>query len=226
MKKTRRCAARALLAAVFIFAGPARADGFYMGMGFPGLINLGYSSPIQPGLNWRAEYGTGLNIHDDRSSSQGLWGSFAVKADRLSLLADWYPFNGQFRLVGGLNYNDIKGSLNASGRNGVLVNGKPQDLSNQTIEMQIKYQTFTPYMGLGWGSHQKPENPGLGFYSELGLSLGHFNFDVNAPGLKAAAPYGNTTLQTDLEVEFSKVRESTNKLKFLPNMAFGLVYRW
>ncbi|MEY2620739.1 MAG: hypothetical protein RIT26_559 [Pseudomonadota bacterium] len=226
MKKTRFGAVNALIFALMRVAGPANADSVYVGTGYPTLFNFGYAKPVQPGLNWRVEYATGLSIREDRTPSDDFNGPYAIKAHRLSLLADWYPFDGKFRLVGGVNYNDIKSSLNASGRSTFYVNSNLVDLTDKTLEMQIKYQPLTPYMGLGWGSHQKTENPGLGFYSELGLSLGHFNVDVNAPGLVGSTHNGYTLTQTDIDADAQKARDTANKLKLLPNLSLGLVYRW
>ena len=210
------------LGALWVHALSAQADGIYMGLGFPGLFNLGYAQAIDERWSWRAEYGFGLDEQTHRNTSDSINGNVQLKASRLGLLGEYAPFQGSFRLVSGLHYNDIQFAFSASGSGNAVINGHTVNLSNQSFEMQIKYPTLTPYIGVGWGQHRKTNETGLGLQSDFGISLGRFNTHVSAPGLVGTQGIS----QADLDAETQRTRSAISKLTFLPSFSTGLSYRW
>jgi len=94
-----------------------------------------------------------------------------------SLLLDWYPFNGVFRLTGGVFYNGNEVSLTGSPRRDTYLAGYevPAEYAHleylaDTVRVHgtVEFNTFSPYLGIGWNSNRE-RTPGWGIALELGV---------------------------------------------------------
>jgi hypothetical protein len=87
-----------------------------------------------------------------------------------SLLLDWHPFTNSFRLTAGayLNSNDVE--VEGTYRTGLIPSeyARYADLVDLAkIKGTVDYNTFAPYVGLGWTSNQS--NRGWGVSLDLGV---------------------------------------------------------
>ncbi len=211
-----------VLAALASLSGAVQAQDVYGGVGLPGLLTLGYAQPM--GSNWglRGEYAGGLDVSKD-GNQDGVNVTGTLKANRVGVFADWFPFEGGFRVVGGLTVNDIKASLNGSGGLSTI-NNKSVNLTGETFSVNISYPTTTPYIGIGYG-HQSSKDKGLGFYADLGVTIGTFSTDVSTSII--GKTFGtNTITQADVEAQTKTMRDSIGGLSVLPSISIGLNYRY
>lgn len=206
----------AVLAAV---GGASQAQDIYGGIGFPGLMTLGYAQPISSNWGVRGEYAGGLKISKD-GVQDGVPYTGTFKANRLGLFGDWFPFGGGFRLVGGVTANDMEFNLNAVGSGTATINGKTVPMNGQTFNVSVKYPSATPYIGIGYG-HQSSAEKGLGFYADLGVMIGSFTTSVNTSLVGQAG-----ITQADIDAQTQKARDSVSSLTIFPSVSMGIVYRY
>ena len=200
----------------------ANAAEVYGGVGFPG-ITLGYGQSLTSNVSVRGEYSGGLNL--SRSGTrEGVAFNGNVKASSIGLLADYYPVDGGgFRGTAGLTFNDIKGTLNSTGNNvTATINNKPVNLNGLIYNVDLKFPSVTPYLGVGYQS-KRSGVPGWGFLVDAGVMVGKFNTTVTQ-NVVGAGSGANSITQADVDAQTSKVRESVNKLSVLPKFTIGAVY--
>lgn len=207
------------LAAVAALGGSAQAQDIYGGIGAPGIYTLGYARPMGSSWGLRGEYAGGLSWSGSGSDS-GVDYNATVRASRAGLFADWFPFGGGFRLVGGITANDTKVDLNSLGTGTATINGKTVSMVGNYFNLHLKYPTATTYLGVGYG-HQALARKGLGFYADVGITLGSFSADVdtNLVGVSGIT-------QTDVDAQKQDMNDSLAGLKYLPSVSLGLVYRY
>lgn len=206
----------------------AQAQNIYGGVGAPGVLTLGYAMPMgkASGLSgdWglRGEFAGGISV--SRSVTEdGNTLSAKLSANRVGAFADWFPADSGFRLVGGLTFNDMKVSLNASATGDIEINGKTASLSGERFNITVKYPTTTPYLGIGWG-HRASKDKGLGFYADLGVTVGAFKATVDTSLVGKSADGGATTItQADVDAQIQDLRDALKKLSVVPSASVGLI---
>ena len=219
--------AYAALSASVLLSLPAVsfADQVYGGVGFPGLT-LGYATSLGADVGIRGELATGLNVsRDGQRDGVDFKGNF--KATVVSALADYYPMANGLRVTGGLNFNDVKFSLQSTGNNATAtINNKNINLNGETFSVEVKYPSATPYLGIGYGTRAAGQK-GWGFYADLGLSFGKFKTTVTTSvvGKPGVIP-GTTITQADVDRETQKIRDDLNKLSVFPKIAIGVSYNF
>ncbi|MEQ1658229.1 MAG: hypothetical protein ABL896_05575 [Hylemonella sp.] len=183
-------------------AGPAVAQNIYTELGLPGLYSLSGSLSLRgdstPGLNW------------NRSGSEGLVDTGAgLQANRARVYADWFPFGGGLRLVGGVNLTENRPDL---------VNAPVNGLAGSQNSLRLKYPNSSTYLGIGYGQHT-PSSKGLGFYADMGVSLSTLPADADTSqggGTSSAAGMEGWRTQTNGWLSF----------RYLPSVSLGLIYRY
>ena len=196
----------------------AQAQDLYGGLGLPGLYTLGYAHPVANSWGLRGEYASGLSWTGS-GTDNGVNYNASLKSSRAGLFADWFPFNGGFRFVGGITANDMKLDVNAQGTGTATINNKPVNMAGHYFNMNLKYPTATPYLGIGYG-HQVAAK-GLGFYADLGVVFGSFSADVSTD---LVGQSGIT--QADVDAQKQQMNDSLAGLKYLPSFSAGMVYRY
>ena len=223
----------ALFATLSIAAIGAQAQDAYIGLGAPGVLNIGYAAPMGAssllGGQWglRGEFAGGIAMSKS-VTEDGNTLTAKINANRLGAYADWFPSeNSGFRLVGGLTFNDIKFSLDAQATGSIDINGKTVDLTGQTFKVTIKYPQVAPYVGIGWG-HKASTEKGLGFFADVGMSIGKFKtqVDTSLVGATNTGTGGGTITQADVDAQVKDLRDALDKLPVLPSVSVGLVYRF
>ena len=209
--------------------GAAYADGappahdVYVDIGLPGLVGLGYAKPFSASWGLRTEYSGGINVSQD-GTTNGMAYSSSVKASQLGGFVDWFPFDNGFRLVAGITANDIKAGLVGNGSGTATINGKTVNMANEKFNVDIKFPSTSPYLGIGYG-HQKSNKPGLGFHADFGLMFGTFTADVST-SLVNKTFYGQTISQADIDKQTQDMRKSLASVNYLPRISMGLIYRF
>jgi hypothetical protein len=211
------------MAALAALGSAAQAQDIYLGLGLPGLYTLGYAHPVGSSWGLRGEYASGLS-KDVTGTDNGVSYTGSIKASRTAVFADWFPFNGGFRLVGGLTANDMQFNVNALGTGNATINGNTVSMVGNYFNVNLKYPTATPYFGVGYG-HQSLNTKGLGFYADVGVMFGSFTADVTT-NLVGKTGTGGTITQADVDAQKQTMNDSLGGLKILPSASVGLVYRY
>jgi hypothetical protein len=194
--------------------------GVYAGIGLPGLT-LGLAVPATDNLTIRADYTTVGNPTATRVES-GITYDARLKAERLGVFADWYPFGGRFRLTAGATSNDVNARLAATGVGKVVTIGSNSYTlqANDRFDATIGFPRSTPYLGIGWGHRGGPT--GLGFHADIGASIGRATVATAVSGNLSLAP----TIAADVAAEEAQLRENVRKIRFIPQISMGVDYRF
>lgn len=216
----------AILALALGGASLAQAQNIYLGVGLPNVYTVGYAHSMGSSWGLRGEYAGGTSLSTS-GTSEGIEYDAKFKSSRAGVFADWFPFGGGFRLVGGLTSNDTRLDVSARGTT-ATIDGNTVSLAGKYFNVAMKYPSATPYLGIGYG-HQQSDK-GLGFYFDLGVSFGSFSADVdtNLVGTPAVDGNGNPTTisQQDVDAEKKKLNDSLAGVSVLPSLSLGLVYRF
>ncbi|MEB3829704.1 hypothetical protein [Phormidium sp. CCY1219] len=197
-------------------------------IGTGGTLGLGanVTGRILPNLNARIGY-NGLSFSADFEES-GIDYNTDVDLRTIPALVDYYPIENQgFRFTGGLvfNGNQATGSGEPTTINGV----EAYEIGNSTflaaevgtLEAEVDFPDFAPYIGVGWGN---PVTPGKrwGFFVDLGVMFQR-SPEVN---LTATGGAGSPGLQTELQREEEDLQEDLDGFRFYPVLQIGVTYQF
>ncbi len=132
-------------------------------------------------------------------------------------LADYYPFKKRsFRLTGGFscdvkqNYRVAFSTSSGLDLGGLLISS--DDFGN--INMGIKWNTFRPYLGLGFGRSIMKKSLGVGF--DMGVAY------MGSPKLELL--YEGFLETTTIDQEIKKVEANMQGYSFYPYLSIQLKY--
>ncbi len=133
------------------------------------------------------------------------------------LMADWHPFQGAFRLSGGLliNGNGLTGNAKPTGQ----VKIGDTDYTLNSIDLEISYNKLAPYFGLGWDT-TFGDSDNWGFAFDLGLIYS------GSPEASLSLNPANTVSAADLNKEKNELQNDLDSLKWWPVVSAGLVYQF
>lgn len=205
-----------LSTALALSTGAAQAGELYTKIGVPGVM-LGYAQPLGPLLSLRADYAT-LGERSERRTEDGIAYDAKLKANRAALLADWFPFAGNFRLTTGITSNQYKLDLLATGAGGSLTIGNTTYTTTAAdqFRVQVKFPSSTPYVGLGWGHNS---GSGLRFSLDVGAKIGKATVSYALSG-----PAAQQVSQADIDAELAELRDGVGKIRAVPQLTLGLGY--
>jgi hypothetical protein len=212
-----RLATAALVGTTLLLGLPsAQAGEVYGQLGLPG-VGLGYSQPINPMFGVRADWVT-LGSRSKTQSEEGVDYAAKLNSSRLALLADVFPFEGRFRFTAGLTSNNYKLDLDASGAGKVITVGSRSYTLAATdgYNVQIKFPSSTPYLGIGWGHQQET---GLRFAADLGAMIGKATLTATGRG-----QFATTQGQADLDAELAQLKDGVGKIRFVPQISVAIGY--
>jgi hypothetical protein len=160
-----------------------------------------------------------LGKHKKNQTEQGIDYAAKISSSRLGLFVDVFPFSGRFRFTGGMTSNNYKIELDAAGAGRTInVGGTSYTMTaNDGLNVQVKFPTSTPYLGLGWG-HQS--DTGFRLASDIGLMIGKAKLTAVGRGDKLGA----ASAQADIDRETAKLADGVGKLRVLPQLSFSLGY--
>ncbi|MBT0569857.1 hypothetical protein KIK84_05930 [Curvibacter sp. CHRR-16] len=210
-RKTIGCAT--VLLAGLLLGGAAQAGdyGTLYTQGSSNGYTLGYGVSLGDDFAARIHY-SAFPKYSANSTNVGDFGSSAnlnidLQWQSISLLADWYPGGGGFRLTPGIIFNQSKITVSGTGQvNGVTAN------VNDEIKLSKDPQL---YLGIGYGLRPR-QAKGFGFSFDFGLMAGNPQSELTATG-------GGVT-QNDINTQNAKVQSEIDKLKVLPVLGLGVSY--
>lgn len=183
--------------------------------------------PVQKQLN--ARIGTSLLNYSFDGSTSNVDYDFKLKLKTLDALLDWYPADGAFRFTGGVVYNGNK--ITANGRptaaGTYTLNGNTYTAASAgTLNGQVDFRNFAPYLGIGWGNAVAGDKAGFGFNADLGvLFQGSPRTSLANNGCAAPAPVC-AQLAADVAAENVRLRDEVKDFKAYPVLRVGVSYRF
>lgn len=143
-----------------------------------------------------------------------------LELKNFAILADWHPFEGAFRLSGGILFNGNGLTGQAKPTSLVAIGNADYDLTS--VNLDISYNSIAPYLGLGWDT-TFGDDDNWGFAFDLGLI---YSGSPDA-GLSVAGPDStNPLLVDDIERERKELQDDLDTLKWWPVVSAGLVYQF
>jgi len=140
-----------------------------------------------------------------------------------SVLLDWYPFHGGFRLSGGgiINQNEL--DMEAKPTVSYTI-GTTTYTSDQvgTLTGKMDFDKIAPYAGIGWGN-AAGKGKRWGLTLDMGVVFqGSPDIDLVANGPMTIIP----SFQADLASEKQDIEDELDKYKYYPVVAFGITYKF
>jgi hypothetical protein len=136
---------------------------------------------------------------------------------------DWYPYEGEFRVIGGLVYNGNTATLlgRPTGSISIGDNRYPPDAVGE-LRYEVEFRKIAPYLGIGIGNATRNDRR-FSFMLDVGLIF------QGAPDIELSADDGWLVLdrefQRDLQKEEEQLEEDLRMVKFYPVLAVGFTYR-
>ena len=146
-----------------------------------------------------------------------------LKLMSLSALLDWHPFEGSFRISGGVLYNGNEIEVDSKATASYQIGDTTYNAGEVgTLKGKIDFNDIAPYLGLGWDT-SFGKDKGFGFLFELGaIYQGSPDVDLSADGLLA----NDQTFQNNLAKEEENMQSDVDDYKFYPVVSLGLNYRF
>lgn len=228
MKKNLR-APCALLASLFLVA-PALADEY----GPPSLAitprtgMLGHgadlSLPLADNLNLRVGYGRYTKTKDVTESDVEYNGKLTLSGGML--VADWFPFGGNFRVSAGAIKNRSKVEIAAKPTGTVTFNGQQYDGGDINANGKISYEKTAPYIGLGYGNASARSR--IGFFAEFGVAYQKPEATLTATCNVGASTCSSLdpTFDQNVAAEQRELQADAEDLKWFPVVQLGMSIRF
>lgn len=216
-----------LHSSLVIFILPSVATAVDIGVSIDGgTTGVGFhvSAPVSSSLN--ARVGFGLLDFNRNISKNSVDYSAKLKIKNLDILADWFPFDGGFRLTGGgvLNFNKFHAHAKPKGGT-YTFNGNTYSAAQAgEIDGRIDFDRFAPYFGIGWGNAVS-KGATWGFTTDIGVMFqGSPNSSLTSNGCSAGTSVC-ANLASDLEAENKSLRHKID-YRYWPVVRIGLFYKF
>lgn len=144
-----------------------------------------------------------------------------------SLLVDWHPFTNAFRVTAGAYLNNNTVDVNGTYRKDLI----PEEFKRYAdlvdlahVKGTVDYNTFAPYVGLGWTSNKTGK--GWGVNIDLGVM---FQGAPKVSDLYIDDPWGigdNSAVSTFLEEERLEIQDELDKYEYYPVASIELTYKF
>jgi hypothetical protein len=186
-----------------------------LGLGGDLTTNLVPQVNLRAGVQW-LEFGFGAPLGDI---------DYDVKLHFLNplVLIDWFPFDGPFRISGGVLFNSSNIGLRAKPGGALEIDGvtyTPTELGS--LRGDVEWRSVAPYVGIGFGNALN-EGGRWGFATDLGVAFtGSPNIDLSATGPISTDP----TFRTRLAQEERDIQDELDAFKIYPVLSISLFYRF
>jgi len=149
--------------------------------------------------------------------------NFDLKLRSTSVLVDFHPFGGTFRLTGGLLKNDNEFQGDAALAGSYDIGGTTYTSAEVgTLSGNISFDSPVPYIGLGWANN--PGDSGFGVSFDIGVVMqGEPKADLFTQG---GTLINDPQFQDDLAAEELALQEDMKEFDAYPVISFGLQYRF
>ena len=215
------------LCGLFATASQAGEVGVYVNGGTTG-FGLGLSGKISESLGGRLGFDTfskTISKNDNNGNYNG-----DLKLQTISLLGDWYPFEGAFRATLGLVANGNKATLTAVPNASGQFTFKGQQFSSSYVGSysgELKFNSTAPYLGIGWGNPVAKAKT-WGFVSDIGvLFQGSPKVTSSVTCTTAAVTDGVcSTMQTAVADATTQQENDWKNYKYWPVISIGVSYHF
>lgn len=149
--------------------------------------------------------------------------NFDLKLRSTSVLLDFHPFGGTFRLTGGMLKNENEFQGNAALAGSYDIGGNTYTSAEVgTLSGNISFDSPVPYVGFGWANN--PGESGFGVSFDIGLVMqGEPKADLFTQG---GTLLNDPQFQDDLAAEELALQEDMKEFDAYPVISFGLQYRF
>lgn len=144
-------------------------------------------------------------------------GDFSVGG--VGVLADIYPFAGQFRVSGGFFANGNEMDLEATPEGDITIGGTTYPAGTVgTLSGTVEWEDTAPYVGVGWGDVARGKNR-LRLMVDLGVLF------QGSPMVEDLTSSTGVVSDMDLAIEAAKIEDDISDADFWPVVSVGLGIR-
>lgn len=180
-----------------------------------------FTTAIKPDINARVGYNM-LDIDFDDEEIEDIEFDLGIDFSSFTALADWYIFNGSFRLSGGVVSMDHKVDLDARPTEDIEIgDGTYSPIEVGSLYGSVKYDDVAPYIGIGWGNPLTSSRR-WGFTSDFGVIFANTP-DVTLDARGGTEPAG---FEDELEKERKDIEDFFDNFKIYPVIAVSFFYRF
>lgn len=186
-------------------------------------LGVQVSTPIIPGS---LDLAIGLNhfsynhngTYTGDSSSIPYHGNLRLQT--IPVLLDYYPFQGVFRLTGGVMVNQNRMTLDSAGNGTYMINNHQYSAQQVgTFTGRVAWKRVAPYLGIGWGSKAARQT---GF--SMGFDLGVLFTGSPQVTLSASNPQNNSQLASDVAAAQASANQKASSYKLWPVIGVRIGY--
>ncbi len=209
------------------------------------------NSSIPSNNNYLSDFGVGMNvgtlgvgidishqIYDDylglrfnanyfQYSSDVQGNPYAINMNTYGLLLDYTPFANNFRVSGGLYYNN--NSLTMKSSSTLSLNGQTYSSSQfGDLSGGVNFAPIAPYIGIGYGSKSAydQDRKGLFFSGDIGILYSQPTLSINAT-CTSGSGVDCSSFNSNLNTERQNAQNTLNGYgQFYPVINLGFGYRF
>ncbi len=188
-----------------------------------GLLGAGLEAGRSLSDSISARMGINYFTYDYSATESDIEYDFSLGLKTLSVLLDWHPFQGSFRLSGGVVFNGNRLDAAATSSATYDIGDKTYTASEVgSLDGEIDFNDVAPYIGLGWDT-SSGKKKGLGFLFEIGaIYQGTPKVDLSASGPVSSDP----EFINNLSKEEDNLQSALDNFTYYPVLAVGLSYRF
>lgn len=195
-----------------LFVSPAVST---LGLGLEGGARINESFGLRLGGNW-------LGFDYD-----GVEGDVDYDADvtlaSLGALVDYHPFQGGFRVSGGLRFNFNQADLDGTPTDDIDIGNEtfsPDEVG--TLTGDAGFNVLAPYLGIGYGATLLKGALSIGF--DVGVMYqGQADVDLDA---ESGLLSDDAVLQANLAIEEDEVEDDLEDFVVYPVVGLAVIYRF
>ncbi|MDB6062386.1 MAG: hypothetical protein JWM78_2489 [Verrucomicrobiaceae bacterium] len=193
-------------------------------LGFGGGVGIGITDSINARLGY-----TTYNFDKDISDTDVDYKA-KFKLGGAEALLDWHPFNGSFRVTGGVVFSRNKIDVDAKLDQTVTINDHAYLASDfGKLNGEVKFKSTVPYVGIGWGNVVGKQG-NFHFVADIGVEF-QGSPDVKLHGSCTTAyaaqdPVNCAKLVGDVAAEEKDLNDKVSDYKWWPVLNLGVAYRF
>ena len=195
-----------------LFVSPAVST---LGVGLEGGIRLNDTFGLRLGGNWLGFNYDGVDGDLDYDAN--------VTLASLGTLVDYHPFQGGFRLSGGLRFNFNQADLDGTPNDDIEIGDdvfSPDDVGELTGD--VGFNVLAPYLGIGYGATLLQGALSVGF--DLGVMYqGEAAVDLDTDGGDLS---DNDVLLDNLAQEEDEIEDDLEDFVVYPVVGLAVIYRF
>ena len=216
----RKLCLLAIISALMLCCSPSFAEGTAI-TGKIGTLGLGVDLTAYLSESFNARLGVNYLDFDYERTESDIDYDLNLDFTSASALLDWFPFKGEFRISGGLFYNDNSINADAEPTDSLSIGSTDYSPAQVgTLSGTVDFDEFVPYVGIGWGNAVIGDKK-VKFSFDLGIVFqGTPKVNLTADGPISS----NAAFQADLAQEEADFQDDADDFEYYPVIAFGLSF--